>query len=104
MFQEIITYQGEFVNLEEDFIKPNEETIMEYLDSIASLTKKFYDIENNDVKIYLLSLYVKTLISINISKETDKHLKTLRETIKLKATESKKYIDEAYNISKVKCS
>lgn len=99
-FKEAVTCQESNVDLEDEFIKPNEETIIEHLKCIASLPNTYYDTLENNVKIYLMSIYIKTLISINISKPTDRRLNALREKLKLKSEKSRKYIDETYNISK----
>lgn len=100
LIQEIIGYQEKNVDLEELFINPNEQIITDHLESIADIPNEYFDSFENNVKLYLLSIYIKTLISINISKPSESRLKIFREKLKLKSTKSKKYIDEAYNISK----
>lgn len=100
LFQELIGYQGENVDLEESFIQPNEETITCHLESIAEIPDEYYNNFENNVKVYLLSLYIKTLISINISEPTDKRLKDFRNSLQLKSKKTKKFIDEAYKTSK----
>lgn len=100
LIQEVVSYQEEHVNLEELFVEPNEQTIIEHLEWIANIPDKYYDNFENNVKLYLLSLYIKTLLSINISQSSETRLNTFREKLKLKSLKSRKYIDEAYNISK----
>lgn len=100
VIQEIITRQEEHVDLEEEFIIPNEETIIENLECIAYVTDEYYDNFDNSVQMYIFSLYIKTLISINISKPADKRLEDFRKKLKLNSSKSKRFVDEAYNISK----
>lgn len=99
-YQEIIGNHTENVDIEELFIQPNEETITYHLESIAEIPDEYYDDFLNNVKVYILSIYIKTLISINISEYTDSRLKDFRKSLQLKSEKSKKYVDEAYKVSK----
>lgn len=100
LYQEIIGYQEENVDLEEAFIQPNEEMITCHLETLAEIDDEYYDRFENNVKVYLLSLYIKTLISINISERADTRLKDFRKNLQLKSQKTKKFIDEAYKTSK----
>lgn len=100
LIQNIITLQQDKVDIEEDFIIPNEETIMMHLEYMAAIPNNYYRSLENNVKVYLLSLYIKTLLSINISKKSDIRLNKVKETIKAKCHKSQDFINEAYNISK----
>lgn len=99
LFQDTIANQNENVDLEEEYILPNEETIYTELKYIASLKNEYFDKKENIIKVYLMILYLKTYISINISYSSIKRINAYKDKLKVKSTKSKEFIDKAFNVN-----
>lgn len=87
-------------DLEEIYIDPVDETIKAELKYLSELNEDYYNSKKNVVRAILRTLYIKTYLSINISKVSINNLDKYKKSIKPKSENSKQYIENAYKLKK----
>lgn len=102
LYLELYNYEVENVidDIEDLAIIPDLKTAKEEIEYFENIEDEFYENKDNIIKIILRSIYLKTMISLQLSSKSDRTLNRKKRNIKYKSEKTKEYINKAYTLKK----
>lgn len=102
LYLELYNYEVKNVidDIEDLAIIPDLKTAKEEIEYFENIEDEFYENKDNIIKIILRSIYLKTMISLQLSSKSDRTLNRKKRNIKYKSEKTKEYINKAYTLKK----